>query len=313
MADEKLISYRDVDTKQEYNIDKDSQSGLSIERKAFSTPKTSSNPSFSTNIGESIAKYREENPLPVVSSESAATTSNNRDPSIYTNTILKGSLRGRENIEKAFDEYFSKHPEQAEHREFLTRIMGPESSFDNVQNSAGAPAYGYFQLWKTNLQGHSPEEVMKDLQLQIKLAIDLDKRNLANFTPEDIAVAKKLGYNINALRTASWLAGVGSKAKKTGVRGYLYHGVNHNDSHHYKKKGRGKSVEDYLIIGNYKEGGAVNTKRFTIKISGKTYNIKIAETEEDKSIGLSEKDTLPKDEGMLFMISEEDKDKEGLI
>ena len=313
MKDGKLISYEDVDTRQEYNIDKDSQSGLSIDRRTSLNPETSSNPSFSTNIGESIAKYREENPLPAVSSESAATTSNNRNSSIYTDTILKGSLTGRENIEKAFDEYFSKHPEQVEYREFLTRIMGPESSFQNVQNSEGYPAYGYFQLDQRNLQGHSPEEVMEDLQLQIKLAIDLDRSNLATFTPEDIAVAKKLGYNTNALRFASWLAGPGSKKEKTGVKGYLYYGINPSDSHHYKDKKRGKSAKDYLDIGNYKDGGAVNTKRFPVKISGKTYNIKIAETEEDKSVGLSEEDTLPKDGGMLFMISEEDKDKEGLV
>lgn len=68
-----------------------------------------------------------------------------------------------------------------------------------------------------------------------------------------------------------------------------------------------------MALFNYKDGGAVNGEMFSIKVSGKTYKIKIAETEEDKSIGLSKENTLPENEGMLFMIDEGDKDSEGLI
>ena len=68
-----------------------------------------------------------------------------------------------------------------------------------------------------------------------------------------------------------------------------------------------------MALFNYKDGGAVNGEMFSIKVSGKTYKIKIAETEEDKSIGLSKENTLPENEGMLFVIDEGDKDSEGLI
>lgn len=62
-----------------------------------------------------------------------------------------------------------------------------------------------------------------------------------------------------------------------------------------------------------KEGGSIDTKEFPVKISGKTYTITLAETDEEKSTGLSKKDSLEDNKGMLFIISEDDKDEEGLI
>ena len=302
MADEKLISYKDVDTKQEYNIDKDSQSGLSIDRKTFSTPATSSNPSFSTNIGESIAKYREENPVNVFSEDVKKPTSGvERIQKAYTSPVHKP-----EDYENEWKKYLEKHPEHAKYKETLDAFADVESKYKNVPNNAGANSFGYFQVNEINLKGIDFQEFLNDPQMQISKAIEVLKNNISTFTDEDWKKGEELGHSRLGMLAGAWLGGVG------GVRNLIHRGIDADDRHH-SKKGLGESISHRMDTFRLKEGGAVNTKRFPIKISGKTYNIKIAETEEDKSIGLSEKDTLPKDEGMLFMISEEDKDKEGLI
>lgn len=41
-----------------------------------------------------------------------------------------------------------------------------------------------------------------------------------------------------------------------------------------------------------------------ITIGGKKYHVRVAETEEEKTIGLSEDESLPQDEGMLFVYEE---------
>ena len=54
-------------------------------------------------------------------------------------------------------------------------------------------------------------------------------------------------------------------------------------------------------------------KTVKIKIGDREYNVKLAESDEDKAKGLQNKYTLAEDEGMLFVIDEEDKDEDGEI
>lgn len=221
-------------------------------------------------------------------------------------TTIQGPVLGTEEFENAWKAYLQENPDDAKYKDFLTRTAQRESNFRSIQNTAGNPAYGYFQLWETNLGGNSPEEVLKDPKKQIQLAIQLLKNNISTFTDKDRKKAQELGYSENALLAGAWLGGVG------GVRNFLYKGVNASDGHRYKD-GKGDNIEARMKLFNFKEGGALETDVFPISIGSKTYKIKLAETEEDKSEGLSKKNKLADNEGMLFIIDDEDKDKEGLI
>jgi len=67
-----------------------------------------------------------------------------------------------------------------------------------------------------------------------------------------------------------------------------------------------------MRIGNYKEGGSLKDVN-KVKVGDKEYYIEIVESEKDKAIGLSDRDNIAKDEGMLFIIKNEEKDKDGLV
>ena len=218
---------------------------------------------------------------------------------------LSGTITGSAEFERVWDEYLQENPQDAEWRDFLTKIAKKESAFQNVQNKANAPAYGFYQLWETNLRGHTPEEVLNDPKLQIKLAIQLGKENLRNFKPEDFKKAEELGYNETAMRWGAWLGGVG------GVRDYLHSNIDRSDSHHYNGRG-GSTVGTYMKMGNYKEGGSLKNINL-IEIEDKEFYINVVESEEEKTIGLSDKKSLPKNEGMLFIIKDDEKDNKGLI
>lgn len=181
MADEKLISYKDVDTEQEYNIDKDSQSGLGIDRRTSLNPSINDNPSFSTNIGESIAKYREENPVNVFSEDVKKPTSGvERIQKAYTSPVHKP-----EDYENEWKKYLEKHPEHAKYKETLDAFADVESKYRNIPNSEGANSFGYFQVNEINLKGIDFQEFLNNPQMQISKAIEVLKNNIRTFTDED--------------------------------------------------------------------------------------------------------------------------------
>lgn len=217
-----------------------------------------------------------------------------------------GPVKGSEDFENAWNNYVASNPDASDVRDFLTRIAKRESNFQSIQNKAGAPAYGYFQLWKTNLGGYTPEQVMNDPMLQIKLAIELDKTNMRTFTESDFARAEELGYSKNALRAGAWLGGVG------GVRAFLHQGQNRDDKHWSKNGQTGASVKQYMDSFNFKQGGTLPIGN-KVTINNINYSLKIAESDTDKSIGLSKHDSLPEKEGMLFIINDDEKDDEGLV
>lgn len=194
-----LISYTPEDTSNFGEFKRQEIAPLDFSVKE--QPKAENTP---TNGGERYQRFRQYRIDNINNAVLSPRTSENSSSTAPTagkvEKVIKGSITGPAELESAMDEYFKENPEDIEHRDFLTRIAERESSFRNVQNSAGAPAYGYFQLWETNLGNHTPEEVMEDPKLQIKLAIELDKRNLATFTQEDFELAEQKGYTKNALR-----------------------------------------------------------------------------------------------------------------
>lgn len=213
-------------------------------------------------------------------------------------------IRGSEDYEAAWARHLEANPQDAEWKPLLDRIAKQESNFKSVQNYAGAPAYGYYQLWETNLGDNTPEEVLNNPDLQISLAMRLLRSNLSNFTEQDIEKARNLGYSINAMLGGAWLGGVG------GVRKYL-EGVDTTDAHHYGGKG-GSSVGRYFNIFNFEQGGSLDNL-IPIKVGENEYFVKIAKTSKEKQTGLSNVKKLPENEGMLFIISDSDKDWEGQI
>lgn len=189
-------------------------------------------------------------------------------------------------------------------KHFLTRLAGRESSFRSIQNMAGAPAYGYFQLWKTNIEDYTPEQILNNPNEQMRLQMKLMKNNWKQLTSEDKQRMKDLGITTFGALGAMHLGGVG------GFRSYIHEGKNRSDGHHYSK-GKGASVKEYIDIFNFKKGGIITNN--DINIGDKKYSVKIAQTDEEKEKGLSNKKELPRNQGMLFIIDPDDKDEDGNI
>ncbi len=219
------------------------------------------------------------------------------------NTILRSNISGPEEYEKAWQEYLKINPEASQYKDILTRIAKKESSFRNIQNTAGAPAYGYFQLWETNLGGLKPQEVLANPVKQIDLAVNLLQNNRKSLTKEDLEKLSEFGYTPEGADFAMWLGGYG------GLKKYLYKGIDSSDSKYYGGKG-GSSVGKYIRMA--KKGGQFRDIEL-IELAGKEYYVEIVEDEEDKAIGLSNRDSLPEDEGMLFVINDDEKDSNGKV
>lgn len=147
-----------------------------------------------------------------------------------------------------FDKYIERDPSAKQFESVLTRIAKCESNFNlTIQNTAGAPAYGWFQFWQdgkvnniTHYSGLDVNSFVQNPQAQISSAIKLVKDILRQFTPRDYQLAQSKGYNTNALIRGAWLGGVG------GVRQVLNGTGNPNDSKWYGGKGGGsvKQVMD---------------------------------------------------------------------
>lgn len=233
------------------------------------------------------------NNKPIITSQPTQTQS--------TPSVLKGS----EDYEKAWQQHLINNPDDAKYKHFFDRIAKIESNYKSVQNYGGAPAYGYFQLWETNLGGYSPEDVLNDPEKQIKLAMQLYQNNLRTFTDQDYEQFEKLGYTRDEANAAAWFSGVG------GARAFL-NGEDRSDSHH-SPTGQGNTVSQYIAkYRNLKDGGTLSNL-IPIKIGDKEYKVQIAKSTEEKELGLSNIDNLPEDQGMLFLISDRDKDADGFI
>lgn len=153
-----------------------------------------------------------------------------------TMEILKGPL----SFEKILDEAEQLNPEVRQYRNFLVKTAKKESGFNyQIQNKAGAPYYGYFQMGREEIKrttGLSVEEFRNSPVQQVLGAVKLYKMNLKTIKALGIYnLGKQKGYSDDALVAGAWLGGPG------GVKKFLQGKSDPSDSHWYGGKG-GTSV-----------------------------------------------------------------------
>lgn len=157
------------------------------------------------------------------------------------------SGKGYEDFKSKWDEYIKNNPDASKYEGLLTAIAKHESNFNpTIQNTAGAPAYGYFQFWedgKTNNISHysglSIEDFRNNPLAQIEAAVKMARSIENQFNSEDLRIAKAKGYNMNQLIRGAWLGGVG------GVRKVLRDQGDPSDNKWYKN-GKGRSVKQAM-------------------------------------------------------------------
>lgn len=150
-------------------------------------------------------------------------------------------------FKRYFNEVISEDPSAAKYEKVLTDIAYHESRFNySIRNTAGAPAFGYFQFWQdgktnniTHYSGLSKDDFLKNPKAQIKAAVKMAKDVESKFSKKDLRLAAQKGYNMNCLIRGAWLGGVG------GVRQVLNGTGNPNDGKWYKN-GKGHSVKDAM-------------------------------------------------------------------
>lgn len=304
-----LIEYKPIDSDLGYlqRQSKKEEDGK-FENTAYSTSTTSREPGIpgvtsEINWAERIRNYRASRlPEYPVSTQATQTT----QPRV-----------GPEEYERAWEEYLQQDPDAINYKQQLTDLASFESEF-NSRPSAGDKgsdrAYGYFQVMGNNIKNISRgqtsiDQFMADPVKQIEIAVKLWKEQASRFTERDYARAKELNWSEDDVRKAGWFAGVG------GTRNYLHRGINPNDYKMYGGKDKGGvTLTEYVQrVTSSKQGGNLDKDYKHIKIGNKKYYIEIAESEEEKSIGLSDRESLPEDEGMLFIIKDDEKDEKDLI
>jgi hypothetical protein len=135
--------------------------------------------------------------------------------------------------------------------DFFSEIARVESGYTpDIQNLSGAPAYGLFQFWEdgrvnniSTFAGVDINTFLNDPILQIQSARRLANSFLSQFTNEDFARARELGYSESALLAGAWCGGV------NGVRNLLHYGKNASDRH-WNKNGHGTSVKERMDLFN---------------------------------------------------------------
>lgn len=301
---DQLVTYKPVDNPIKKPVRKPEVEQITMPTNKNTQTNTTTSTTNTPSIADRLMQFRKELFVP----------SENFLPS----NPPKPGIKGPEEYERAWEEYLKIDPDAAKEKDLLTELASFESSYENVpsQGDKGPNrAYGYFQVMDYNMDGLSPQEFMANPVKQIELAVKLLRNQRKSFTPEDYAVAAQKNLSERDLDKMAWFAGPGSKEKKRGVKGYLYHGVDPNDYSSYGGKDKGGvTMTEYLKrVNKAKDGGSLDKDTKYIEIAGNKYSIKIAETDEEKSVGLSNLDNLPAKEGMLFLINEDEKDEEGRV
>lgn len=166
------------------------------------------------------------------------------------NNEPKKVLKGPSAFEQVLDEAEKINPEVKQFRNFLVKTAKRESGFNSyIQNKAGAPYYGYFQMGKEEIRrttGLSIEQFRNNPVQQILGAVKLYKINLKTIKAIGIYnLGKEKGYSDDALVAGAWMGGPG------GVKKYLLGLGDPSDSHWYKNGKGGSSVGK--IMNNWKE------------------------------------------------------------
>lgn len=176
--------------------------------------------------------------------------------------------------EVAFDNAFASSGVSYDRYAFFSKLAKMESGYNpTIQNSAGYPAWGYFQFMDgtyTDASGNTRSwSNIKDIAnvdistflnnpvLQIQSANKLADKFLSNFDSKDLKQAKKLGYSASALVAGAWLAGPG------GVKKFLHEGKNASDAHGTNIKQRMDEFNNYFKDGGvlkFQHGGVNDAK-----------------------------------------------------
>ena len=159
----------------------------------------------------------------------------------------------------AFKYAYDKSGVSKERFSFFAKLAEKESRFNpRIQNSAGYPAWGYFQGTHTNngrtrtwnnisdIAGVDINTFLNNPILQIQSANKLADKFLSGFNQDDFEKARKMGYGDSALIAGAWLAGVG------GVKKFLHENQNSYDVHGTNVKERMDEFNHY-----FKRGGII--------------------------------------------------------
>ncbi len=166
--------------------------------------------------------------------------------------VKKQQLKGSKAFEDAFKKAVTINPEVSKYKDFLVKTAKRESNFNSyIQNTTGAPYYGYFQMGQREIKsttGLSVEEFRNNPVQQILGAVKLYKMNLKTLKALKIySVGRERGYSDDALVAGCWMGGPG------GVKKYLLGLGDPSDSHWYKKAGQkggssvGKIMNDWRV------------------------------------------------------------------
>lgn len=163
------------------------------------------------------------------------------------------SSKGLTKFNSFYDQAISNYADIADQlksrRNLFTRLANYESSFNSgVQNRAGVPAFGYFQLMQGLYRGHNHNNIGKHAgvdtatflnspMLQIKAANSLANEFMRQFSPIEIQRLHKLGYSDSAIIAGAWLGGA------QGVRRFAFRNQDSKDVH-------GTGVGKYMQMFN---------------------------------------------------------------
>ncbi len=285
----KLAEYKPLEPSMPFIGRREPEETFSTETIPTDTPATPTIPSISGNIDWSarLNDYRK-----TIFSDEPSQPSQPSQPSL--------DIKGPDEFERVKEEYLAEHPEDADDVKILSLLARRESTYNfGATNPSGAT--GVFQLMPFNYEGYTQQDIINNPKLQFKLAVDLLRNQRGQLDDETKQAAYTRNWNNEDLDITMWLAG------SKGVRNFLLNGQNPKDRNNM-------TIEKYLRwVKSAKKGGSLDSDYDVIEIEDKKYYIQTARTEKEKNIGLSNRDSLPEDEGMLFVINNDEKDEDGLV
>lgn len=157
----------------------------------------------------------------------------------------------KQNVPQSFKEAYEQalkiNPEVQQYKDFLFRTAKRESNFKNIQNTSGAPYYGFFQMGKNEIKttlGISVNEFKNDPVSQILGAVKLYKINMKTAKSTGVYnLCKQKGYSDDAIISGAWAGGVG------GVKKFITGAGDPSDYHWYSNGGGtsvGKVMNDWM-------------------------------------------------------------------